>query len=159
MEDLDGVIRSTTAGLRLVRYQTGIAEAADIQSVAVVIIVTPEFSGVFTDAVHGDGFDDGLLRTGILGGCWSEHCDGGWPVHFVQFLFPGDVEHVEQSLHVEVPGQVGILLSGGGEDGGQEVYLRDVLPDDLHVQHFLVHHVEADIWTRADEQGVGFAKV
>jgi len=64
------------------------------------------------------------------------------------------------ALHVEAPGQrQGLLACRRGEDGGQEVDLGDVLAKHQHVQHLLVHHVQADIRAGTLEQVVLLAQV
>src|ERR1700761_8163002 len=70
----------------------------------------------------------------------------------MKFFFTGDIEDIEQPLHVEMPGEIGIFFTGGGEEGGQQIDLRDVLTDHLYVEHLLVHDIERDIGTGAFEQ-------
>src|SRR5579871_5737462 len=58
-----------------------------------------------------------------------------------------------------MPGEVGVLLAGGGEDRSQQIDLGDVLPDHLDVEHLLVHDVEGDIGTGAFEEFVLFTQI
>lgn len=77
----------------------------------------------------------------------------------MNLFFFGDVEHVEQSLHVEVPGEIWIFFAGCRKNCCQKVYLRDILPDHLHVKHFFVHDVERHVGTGTFEEIVFFAQV
>ncbi len=71
----------------------------------------------------------------------------------------GDIQHIEQTLHIEMPGEVGIFFARGRKYRCQHIDLGYILTDHLHMQHFLIHHVEAHIRPRAFEQIIFFPEV
>ena len=54
----------------------------------------------------------------------------------------GEVQDIEEAAHVEVPGFFGVLFAGGGEHGGEEVHLPDLLLCDDGLQELLIQHIE-----------------
>src|SRR5687767_4188339 len=108
MEYFYRIIGSAATWRRFVRDQTRVTETAHINMVPLVIIIAPEFTGILTDAIYGDGLNDGLLRTMLSGRCRAKHGNTAGPVHFVYFFFPGNIQYVQQPLHVQMPGKVGI---------------------------------------------------
>src|SRR6185312_2453504 len=92
------------------------------------------------------------LRAILPGRGRTENGDAAGPVNLVQLLFPGYIQDVEQTLHIQMPGQVRVLFARSGKDGRKQIDLGDVLPDHLDMQHLLVHDVERDIGPRAFEQ-------
>ncbi len=77
----------------------------------------------------------------------------------MEFFLPGYIQYIEESLHIQVPGQTRVFLAGGRKDRCQQVDLGDILTDHLYMQHFFIHHIQGYIGTRAFQQRVLFPKV
>src|SRR5450432_1733986 len=99
MEDLDSVVGRTAAGSRFIADQSRVTDASHIHPKASEKIIAPELPGIFTDAIDRAGFDDRPLGTVLPGRGRAEHGNTAGPVHFMQFLVPGDIQYVQQSLH------------------------------------------------------------
>src|SRR5258705_9961834 len=116
MINFNSIIGSAAAGSRFIRYQTGVAKTSYIYPVFHMKIVAPEFPGIFTDAINSRGFNDSLLRAILFWRCRSEYSDRRRPEYFMQFFFPGNIQHIQKTLHIQVPGKPGIFFTGGGKN-------------------------------------------
>jgi hypothetical protein len=63
MENLHSIIGGATTGRRLIADQSGIPQTPNIHTISLVVIIAPEFTGIFADAIDRNRFDDGMLGT------------------------------------------------------------------------------------------------
>jgi hypothetical protein len=92
----------------------------------------PAFAGEFADAIDGARVHHRLLRRVVLRRARAERGDRARPEDALQLVRARHFEHVEQALHVQVPGPHRMLLAARGEGRREVIDLRDgVALDDL----------------------------
>src|SRR5690606_17128449 len=79
-----------------------------------------ELAGYFRDPVYGRGIQDRRLRGGVLGRSDAENGDRARPENPNPPL-ASDVQHMPQSVYIDVPRLTGRLLAGDGQERGELV--------------------------------------
>src|SRR5688500_13215909 len=100
MKHFNSIIGSAATRCILIRDQSGVSKTPDIHAIFHVIIITPEFTGIFTDTIYSNRFNDRLLWAVLSWRCRAEYSDRRWPVYFMQFFFSSDFQDIQQSLHI-----------------------------------------------------------
>ena len=72
----------------------------------------------------------------------------------MQFFFPCNIQYIQQTRHIQVPGQAGIFFSCCRKNGSQQINLSNALPDDLYMQHLFIHYIQTYIRTRSFQQRI-----
>lgn len=94
VEDVDCVVGSAASGRRAPANQPRISNTSNIYSVTVVVVVAPELSVLFCNAVDGAWLLDCELGA-FLGSIGTKGCDGAGPEYFFDEAVPGCFEAVE----------------------------------------------------------------
>src|SRR5690606_26698474 len=101
-----------------------------------MVILAPTFPGLFADPIDRAGFHDRVLWAVFLGGGGAEHRDTGGPKKFGDLSLLGQLQDVEQGIHVQVPGPHRELLGRGAQHGGHKVNLIDLV-----VHHHILYGI------------------
>jgi len=75
------------------------------------------------------------------------------------FFLAGEVEDVQEALHVEIPGLLRVFFAGGGKHGGKVVYLVDIVSVDQGAESTAVEDVELFIRAGLKRTVVGWQAV
>ena len=103
VKNFHGIIGGSASGFGLVTDEPGVTQAAGIDPVLVEIVFDPAFAGQLADTVYCIRFHDGILR-GIIAWCRrAENGDRAGPENSFQLYFAGDLQHVEQASHINIP--------------------------------------------------------
>jgi hypothetical protein len=125
MEDVHRVVGGAAAGRGLPADQARVAQAAHVHAVHAVVPGAPALAGLLADAVDGARVHHRVLRRVELGRAGAEGGDRTGPEHALQLVGARQLQHVQQALHVQVPGPLRVLLAGGRQRRGQQVDLGD----------------------------------
>jgi len=139
--DRDRVICGSAAGRGLVGDQPGEAHAADVDLPLVPVVVAEEFAGDFRDAVDCGRAEDCLLGGVVERGAGTEHGDRARDNHADKFVIARDVEHIFETVHVDLPRASGVFLADSGKDCREMVDRVDVVFLDQRLDAFLVNSV------------------
>src|SRR5690606_14324838 len=104
MEDVYGIIRGAAAGSALPTDQAGVAQAAHINTISLVIIGAPLFAGLLAYTIYRCGFGDRVLRGKFLRRGGAENRDAAGPVDLPDLSFTRHLQYMEEAFHVQFPG-------------------------------------------------------
>ena len=124
MKNLHRVIGGAAARGRFPADQAGVAQAAHIHAVIAVVPRAPAFTREFGDAVDAAGVHHRGLGREHFGAARAEGGNRTGPEH-PQGVAARQLQHIQQTFHVQVPGPLGMLLTTGRQGRGQQIDLRD----------------------------------
>ena len=110
--DLHGVVGRAAAGQRDVRNQTRETHRAGIDAEARVVVVAHQLARDLAHAVHGRRTHHRILRRLVLGRRGAERTDRRGGEHGA-LAVAGHLQRVGQRTDVDLPGQLGVLLTHG----------------------------------------------
>src|SRR3546814_12857580 len=99
VEDIHCIIGGASAGQRGMADKSGISDAAYIDTIGVVIVLTPVFAGHLADAVYGSGLRHRVLRTMGFRCMRSEDGDAAGPEHLAS-PFSGNFQYTSADRRV-----------------------------------------------------------
>eukprot|EP00053_Salpingoeca_punica_P008857 m.79169 g.79169 ORF g.79169 m.79169 type:complete len:373 (+) comp14781_c0_seq2:387-1505(+) len=142
VEDVDGIVRSAAAGLRVGRDDAGQAQAAEVHTKALVVVLTEQLHVDLGHAVDGLGpLNRQILRVGHARCCRPKRADGA-RAEDAQLVDLGELDDVLEANVVEVDGLGHVLLADGAEQRAKVHDPVNVLVDNELLHAVLVEHVE-----------------
>lgn len=144
IEDINSIISGSSSGNWPIPDEPWVSDTSDIDSVALVVVLAPEFTGFFGDAVDGCGVHDSLLGS-VLGGVGTEGCDWTWPEHAVYLVLTGWLETVVEGFHVDLLGYERVDLTCSWEQSTKTIELIDLIFGYNVIDIFSIDRIEGDM--------------
>ncbi len=120
VEDFHGVVRGAATGQGDVRNQAREAHGTRIHPVFVVVVVAEQLGSHLGDAIHGAGPLDGILGRVLVGRFGTEGADGTGGEDGTA-LFAGNLQDVDEAVHLDIPGHQGFAFGYRGKQGRQVI--------------------------------------
>ena len=158
VEDVDRVVSGATARQSLVRDDSRVSAAAEVQTLCAVIVLAQQLQMHLRHAVHGGGTHDGLVGSHLLRSRGTERTDSRRNVQ-TALVLTSHVDHVLRTVDIHLQSLLRHLLAYGRQKGAQMDNPSDPVLRNQTSEVVLVSHIQVGRGARGLELSVGEAEI